>query len=240
MAENAAKAAANDVKYVYLELVKAAGAGNYDVVPGLLKMMLNHDGNDYICLHSIKNSTALMNLKFYNIMTVEYMDSDFKHLAYATLEADDQEEAFGMVKELYEGLCEAGFSLGKESIVDQEVDVIDIAKYSGYPDNYLEGAKVEKDKLVTSGTSTQKPAHQRYARNSGVVGFVKTPTKPDPEPSLMGRTKAEKPSAEVLAAIREKIDGVKAGTYSPELPETIEGEVDTYVDDYDREYGYFC
>lgn len=237
-----AKIGEDEVKYVYLELIKPASGDKYDVIAGLLKMLFKKDGDTYICVHGIKNSTTLLNLKYYNIMTIEYLDSNFKHMAIATQNTDDQKEAFGMVEDLFKKLCAGGFGAGKESICGIDVEMLDVTKYSGYPEEYMEGAKVEKDKLSTTDTTIQKAPYQRYARGTTTSNFVKTPVKPDPEPALFSRTKTEKPTAESLGAIREKINGVKAGTYTPEFPVTLVGDesADEY-EEYDYRQGhYFC
>jgi len=232
------------VRYVYVEMILNKET-KYDVVAGLFKGLVEKAGETFILLHGLKNATAVLNTKFYNIMSLEVMEEEYKNMTYLTSETSDQELAAQMLDELNTALLENDFGLKNDA------KIIDIEKYLDVPTDYLDGKKIDKDKAAAGTTgvgSFAAPGTRYQPPASGVIYSKSTPQK-DPEPSIFSRTKSKKPNKAALALMCEKIQQIMAGDYEHELPETMGEEeepadktADADDDDYyDNMYGgQFC
>lgn len=207
-------------KYVHLEMVLNKDT-KYDVVSGLLKGIVEKGDEKFILLHGLKDSTNVLNLKFYNIMTVEQLSDDYRNMMFLTHEESDQTVALESVESFYKELVAAGKVLGNDPTI------LDIEKYEGVPKEYLEGKPIEKN--VTSSTTTVAGSYtapcSRYTA-AGTTTYTKTAVKKDPEPTLLSRTSSKKPTKAVLDLMEEKITQIMAGTYIPVLPDTMDEDED--------------
>ena len=86
-----------DIHYVHLEMVLAKDK-NYDVLAGLFKGIVEKKGQKFILLQGLKNATNVLSLKYYNIMTIEIRNGDYKNFTHLTREQVDQDKALEMVE----------------------------------------------------------------------------------------------------------------------------------------------
>jgi hypothetical protein len=154
-------------------------------------------------------------------MTIEELEPDFKNMAYLTAEETDQKAGMKIVEKLYADLLAADFGL------DSDPKILDIKKFSDVPKEYIEGKPLDK---VTSTTSTVSGVGAFAAPGTRYVGLAgtynRTQPKADPEPAVIGRTQNKKPAKAALDLMEEKIDQIMAGTFEPDLPETMGEDVD--------------
>lgn len=205
-------------KYLHIEVILSKGA-KYDVISGLFKGIVEKENDKFILLHGLKDSTNVLNLRYYNIMTVEELSDDYKNMTYLTAEETDQTLALEMVEKLYSDLIAAGKALVNDPTV------IDIEKYEEVPKEYLEGKPLEKD-TISSPTSSVGSFASPCTRYSSGVTYTKTVVKKDPEPTLLSRTNSKKPTKPALDLMEEKITQIMAGTFVPVLPETMGEDAD--------------
>ena len=203
--------------YVYLEMILNKDS-KYDVIAGLFKGIVEKDGDKFILLHGLKDSTNVLNLKYYNIMMVEELEDDYKNMMYLNAEESDQKMAMEAVEKIYASLLAGGRGLANDP------RILDISKFSDVPKEYVEGKPLEKSTTSTSSTTnsgvgTFANPNTRYVGNSGT--YTKTVVKADPEPSILGRTHNKKPLKAMLDLMEEKIDQIMAKNFEPILPETM-------------------
>jgi hypothetical protein len=207
--------------YVYLEMILNKDS-KYDVVAGLFKGIVEKDADKFILLHGLKDSTNVLNLKFYNIMMVEELEEDYKNMIYLNSEESDQKMAMEEVEKLYAKLLLAGGGL------ENDPRILDIKKFRDVPKEYIEGKPLEKS--ATTHTTTNNGVGSFANPNSRYVGaagtYTKTVVKADPEPAVFGRTQNKKPLKAALDLMEEKINQIMAGTFAPILPETMGEDAD--------------
>lgn len=226
------------VRYAYVEMILNKET-KYDVIAGLFKGIVEKDGASFILLHGLKGATAVLNTDFYNIMSIEVLEEDYKYMTYLTCESTDQELAFQMLDELYADFMKHDFGLKNDPTI------IDIEKYSEVPKDYLDGKPLNKTAAASGtqagGVGSFANSPKTYARNNSVAGYGVTNVKKDPEPATFGRTESKKPTKTALDLMQEKIDQIKAGTFEYQLPETLGGEDAGTADDdgYDDLYGHY-
>ncbi len=209
-------------KYVYLEMILAKDSSKYDVVSGLFKGIYEKGGDKYILLHGLRESTNVLNTKFYNIMMIEELADDYKNMAYMNSEETDQKDAMEMVEELYASLMLAGFGL------ENDPKILDISKFQEVPKEYIEGKQLEKTAVTSTTTSTGVGSFaapgNRFVGAGGV--YTKTQPKADPEPAVLRRSQAKKPTKAELDLMEEKINQIMNKTFIPVLPETMGEDAD--------------
>jgi len=207
--------------YVYLEMILNKDT-KYDVIAGLFKGIIEKDDDKFILLHGLKDSTSVLNLKFYNIMMIEELEDDYKNMMYLNSEDSDQKMAMEEVEKLYSKMLEAGMGL------ENDPRILDIKKFKNVPKEYVEGRPLEKPATAhtTSGVGSFANPNIRYAGAGGT--YAKTVVKADPEPSVLGRSQngLKKPMKASLDIMEEKINQIMAGTFVPVLPETMGEDVD--------------
>jgi hypothetical protein len=205
-------------KYVYIEMILNKDS-KYDVISGLFKGIIEKDDDKFILLHGLKDSTNVLNLKFYNIMMIEELEEDYKNMIYLNSEESDQKTAMEEVEKLYAKLLSAGIGL------ENDARILDIKKFKDVPREYTEGKPIEKPLThTTTTTSTYNNPNTRYAGANGV--YTKTVVKSDPEPSVLGRTQNKKPLKADLDLMEEKINQIMIGTFVPVLPVTMGEDAD--------------
>lgn len=218
-------------KYVHLEMILNKDT-KYDVLSGLFKGIIKKDGETFILLHGLKNSTNVLNTKFYNIMTIEELEDDYKNMTYLTAEKADQTAGFDIIKTLYERLITADFVLRNDR------KIIDISKYKDVPKEHIEGTSITNTETNsnTKGHGSYNQASNRYTGS----GYLKTTVKKEPEPLVFGRKKNKKPNKDAIESMIEKLDKIRAGTYEEVLPETL-GEDSAGTGDADDDHlGGYC
>lgn len=213
-----------DIKYIYLEMIHVVGE-KHDVVAGLFKGMIEFNGETLVLLQGLSNCINVVNLRFYNFMTIEVLGAEYKDMIFLTREEQDQESALKIVKAKFQELRDAGYAMVNDG------NVIATNRYVDVPAEYLNG------KEITSGAAKQAGGvgafagtQTRYTPNQyNKQNFTKTPVKKDPGPTAFGRTKTKRPTKDTLALMVEKIEAIKAGDAEVTLPElTVEKEI--YVD----------
>ena len=208
--------------YVYLEMILNKDL-KYDVVSGLFKGVIEKNGDKFILLHGLKDSTNVLNLKFYNIMTIEELEDDYKNMTYLTAEDVDQNLAVELVEKIYSNLLSAGIGL------ENDPRILDVKKFSNVPKEYTEGKPIEKPAHTTTTTPTTGVGsfvnpNIRYNSYGGT--YTKTQVKSEPEPAVLGRTLNKKPLKASLDLMEEKINQIMLGTFKPVLPETLGEDAD--------------
>lgn len=213
------------VKYVALEMI-CNKSDKYEVHTGLLKSVYGDDDDQFIAIQTTKNSMVALNLAHYNIMTIEFIKEGYKHMSILTEDIVDQESGVKLVTELYAGLLGAGMGMSEDS------EVIDVVKYTDVPGVYaisdtpqhkVSGAA---QTVITPSIPRTQQTHTGYVPPTTTTTVTTTYPKTEPkelEPALMVRTTSKKPTKAQIAALEEKLNMIKAGTYVAELPPTAEG-----------------
>lgn len=219
-----------EIKCVYVELILNQQT-KYDVVAGLLQGIMEKDGETYIIICGPEETTAVLNTKFYNIMSIETLEKDCKNMVFLTAEEKDQNIALQLLKELKDILLKKGYG------VDGDPEIIDVSKYNDVPDEYKDNSKLNSATPDTSSTvpaTTSRTSYPAYT----------PPAKKEPSPSVLSRTVDKRPSKRALEILREKIEQIKTGKYICTLPETLgkdpdEDDTPDYTHAYSHMYGGF-
>jgi len=204
-----------DIKYVYMEMVLNKDT-KYDVLSGLFKGIIEKKGQQFILLQGLDKTTNALNRKFYNIMTLEVREGDYKNFTYLTCEQVDQDNGFEMLEQTYQKLLDAGFGIVNDP------KIIDIDKYTDVPEEYKVGRPVGTGTAqsgAASGVGSFAAPHTRY--NQGTTYAKQTTVKPDPAPGLIARTKTKKPTKALLDTMFEKVQQITAGNFEPAIPEIM-------------------
>ena len=226
------------LQYVYLEMIYN-NETKYDVVSGLFLGITKRKEQTFVLLHGLKDAVAVLNTAYYNVMSIEVLEDEYKNMTYLTSERQDQDMANQMLEELYNTLVENSFGLENDS------KIIDIAKYANVPNDYKDGKPIITTVIDKTGSKTinngsHKPPVTRYNSEINGTTYNKTVVKADPEPSLLGRAKTKKPSKQDIDLLREKIDSIKAGSYVANLPETLGGTPSSYESrKFDEDYDVY-
>jgi len=222
-------------KYVYLEMILNKDS-KYDVISGIFKGITEKNGDKFILLQGLKDSTNVLNIKFYNIMTIEELEEDYKNMTYLTAEDTDQKTALLAVENFYHDFLIAGYGL------ENDPTILDTSKFSNIPKEYTEEKPVEKVTNSAYGAGSYISPSTRYTDHSG--SYTKTAIKVEPEPKVLGRSDSKKPLKTALDIMEEKINQIMLGTFNPVLPETMgedcdgSGIAETMEDEnYYRNYG---
>lgn len=216
------KASGTAIEYVYVEMVLNKER-KYEVISGMLQGIKVRDGATFVLLHGDKDVTNIINLRYYNIMTIEILHKDHKDMTYLTMKDDDQKAALVMLSSVYKKLLEDNLGQGREG------DLINVSRYTNIPED-------RGGKTVTKQYSQQdKTTHIQYngvgdfASRSGNNTSTYTSTKKkEIVPTVFNRTTSKKPSKASLYLMREKIDQINDGTFEGVLPKLI---VDTEEDE---------
>jgi hypothetical protein len=239
------------IKYVYIEMIHNMET-RHDVVAGLFKGIIEHNGKTFILVHGLENATSAMNTDFYNVMSLEVMEDNYKNLTFFTASEDDQEKATKMVEDIFTELKDAGYTLANDG------KVIAITRFVDVPDEYLKGKAMTNTFGHTPAAGTAGAGVGQFANRNGQyrqsqhnpTTYTKTVPKKDPEPTVFGRTKTKKPNKEALDLMIEKIDAIKSGATVPAWPDLCDEKnsgantagksvVGADDDDYEDMYGYY-
>lgn len=217
-----------DLKYIRVETILAKET-KYDVITGLFMGIVEEDGQRLVLLAGTSKGHAnLVNLKFYNLMSLEVLKDSTRELTYLTAVEEDQKEGLKLLEEAYKEALEAGFAL------ENDDKIIDIGKYKGVPAGYSGSSVTKKSTSSSNTTTTTTPGvgnfatstnHSRYYNNNNrVTSFANTTVKTEPKPTLFERGADKKPTKDALEALQEALDLIQAGSYEPNLPAILEDE----------------
>lgn len=218
------------IKYIYTEMTLNK-ENKYDTVTGLFMGIVNRNNEKFVLIQGAKDTVAVLNTKFYGIVTVETLKDDYREMLYLKCSEDDQKVGLQLLEELYALLLANDFGMKNDA------KILDIEKYKGVPEQY-KNPVVDYSAPVSGATSTAGPSYQTgaasktpaYNTYAGNTTYYTTVAKKDPQPALLGRTKTKKPTKAELDLMQEKIDQIKAGTFTSELPETLGDVVATETD----------
>jgi hypothetical protein len=217
-----------DIEYVYIEMVLNQ-EDKYEVISGLLQGIKTKEGSTFILLHGKKDITNIINLKFYNVMTIEVLHKDHKDMTFLNSSADDQKLALGILNKVYEELLKNNFALEKDE------DLINILNYINVPEEYYKGTitkSKENNSIQSKSTHTQCNGVGNFA-NSDANKSLHTPNKKkELVPSIFNRTKSKRPSKASLDLMQKKIDQINLGEFKCDLPYTL-GNPDEKTNDKD-------
>lgn len=214
-----------NIEYVYVEMVLNQ-EDKYEVVPGLLQGIIVKEGSTFILLHGKKNVTNIINLKFYNVMTIEVLHKEHKDMTYLTVSADDQKSALSILNQVYEKLLENDFASEKDG------DLINILKYTNVPEEYYKGTITN---LKGVNSTQDKSTHIQYngvgsfANNDINKSFQTLNKKKELAPSIFSRIGSKKPSKNSLILMQKKIDQINFGNFQcdlPDIPEDLTKKID--------------
>ena len=199
--------------YVHLEMIFSKDKRD-DVVSGLFKGILESNGDTFILLHGPKESTRALNTKFYDFLSIEALEEEYKNLFYPRILKSEQEEAMEIVRKLYKALLDNGFALATDPVI------IDMEKYTELPEAYKEGKTATVSKEV--GTAINRSSSViSYGRGHCGTNNHYTPTVTvEPEAKFFKRTDSIKPSKTDIETMIAKMDLIKKGEYAPTLVPT--------------------
>lgn len=229
------------IEYVYVEMVLSHieakvrnKSDKYEIISGLLQgIKTNNIGcfgpGTFVLLSGEKDATNIVNLKFYDIMTVEVRHREHKDITYLTTKNSDQQHALTLLDSLYKDLLENGFGQNGEK------DLVNISKYVNVPKEYYNGTAMNLNSTIPDAQHNRaNNFHEHYDRN-GVGNFANTNALDHPAtqttllnkkkeivPGIFNRTKTKKPSKNHLLLMREKIDQINSGEFECNLPEGFE------------------
>ena len=202
-----------DIEYVYVEMVLNQ-EDKYEVVPGLFQGIKIKEGSTFILLHGKKDVTNIINLKFYNIMTVEVLHKEHKDMTYLTTSIEDQKAALCILNTAYNKLLESNFVSEKDS------DLINITNYINVPEEYYESTINNLKNVRDKSTHIQYNGVGNFANTNN--SFQTQNKKKELVPSILSRNGSKKPSKNSLALMQTKIDQINLGKFEQKLPEILE------------------
>jgi hypothetical protein len=190
-----------DIEYVYVEMV----LNEREIISGLLQGIITTDNLTFVLLHGKGNSTNIVNLKFYNIMTIEVRHTTYKNMTHLTIKDSDQKFALNLLNVLYNDLLKNGFEQ------DEVEGLIDVSKYVNTPN-------LEPVNLNTTNNNFNQNSSR--VNNTGVINCINK--KKEIVPCFFSRTETKKPNKTHLVLIQEKIDQINKGEFKCKIPETFE------------------
>lgn len=226
-----AKSAGLDIDYVYIEMVLNKER-KYEVVSGMLQGIKIRDGATFVLLHGQKEVTNIINLRFYNIMTIEILHKDHKDMTYLTMKDDDQKAGLVMLDNVYKSLLEDNLGQGSEG------DLINVSRYTNIPED-------RGGNTVTKSYSHQdKATHIQYNgvgnfanRSNNNISTYNQTKKKEIVPTVFNRTTgSKKPSKASLELMRGKIDQINDGNFECVLPKLIGATEEDKDDDVTNMY----
>lgn len=233
MSETTTKPTCN-IRYVYVEMILNKESKN-QVISGLFKGLFKDKDEVYVLIEGDEKATAVLNTGFYNVMTVEVLEDEYKNMTYLTAEEEDQKIAMQLLEELNTELLEHNFGMKNDT------DIIDVSKYVDVPDEYKESTGSKKTYKTESSTnnSSSTTGVGSFARTNRGFGSTRSRTSSytstvskDPEPSTFTRSNSKKPTKTMLELMKEKLHEINLGTFVANIPETIE-DVEDEADDKD-------
>jgi hypothetical protein len=217
------------IKYVWLEMITKDEKAS-SVISGLFGGIKEHEKETFILLLTEKDVVQLANLRFYNFMTIEVLEPDYKTTSFLEKTAADQDLAFEMVGKLFDELQAAGYvHLNDKNIIDTE-------KYVGAPTKYTDGNNASSSTTNTA-LNTQRTIGGGFNTYNNAY---RTVPKPDPKPAAIERTNKKVPDKAALEAMEAIVKAIQEGAdveYKP-FPEVDEEASTTAQQDYDDAYGY--
>ena len=208
----------SDVKYVYIEAIAKKDA-KYDVVAGLFRGIIERSGDKFILLSGIdKGQTNILNLRYFNIMSMEVLEPVYKNMFYLTSTEEDQVTGLKILTEHYDKLVKDGI------VIESDPSIIDTNKYVDVPKEYLELVKAKPNSNVSIVQNTNNvggfPNNRIYTSN------YKAPEKKEIVPICFGRSDGKKPTPATLLVMAEKMDLVASGEFVVSFPDLVEsGEI---------------
>lgn len=210
------KDAGTTIEYVYIEMVLNK-EHKYEVISGMFQGIKVRDGSTFILVHGKKDVTNIINLRYYNIMTIEILHKDHKDMTYLTMKDDDQKAALVMLSSVYKKLLED--NLGQE----REGDLINVSRYTNIPEdrggNTVTKQYSQQDKTTHIQYNGVGDFANRTRNNTSTYNSTK---KKEIVPTVFNRTTgSKKPSKASLELMREKIDLINDGNFECVLPKLI-------------------
>lgn len=198
-----------DIDYIYVEMVLNK-EHKYEVVSGMFQGIKIKSGSTFILLHGKKEVTNIINLRYYNVMTIEVLHKEYKDMTYLTMKAEDQNSALSMLESLY-----TGFTKGKSN-----GSLIDVTKYKNIPEDCGTVTTVDRNKTQTSSYGVGD-----FVRNVSDSNVYRPAKKKEITPTLFHRaTGSKKPNRTSLEEMRKNIDQINDGEFVYELPKMVEDD----------------
>lgn len=209
------RSASTEIEYVYVEMVLNK-EHKYEVVSGMFQGIKVKDVATFILLHGKKDITNIVNLRYYNIMTIEILHKDHKDMTYLTMSSDDQKVALVMLGGVYKNLLEDNLGQGKEG------DLINISRYTNIPEDRGGNTVVKQYSQQDKSTHIQYNGVGNFANNRSDSASTYRSTKKEIVPTVFNRSEgSKKPSKSSLELMRGKIDQINDGNFKCVLPELI-------------------
>ncbi len=233
-----------DLKYVIVEMIENSKekAVSKSIKSGLLKGVKAHrrPGQDekesdvLIVLEDKGNVLYLLNLSFYNILSIKKSDGATKVATYFRANEDDQAKAFEMIAEVMTGMHAA------ERTDKNDSTLINLETYTNLPDDFSSTKADDNTTTTISKSSTYTPT---VSRSSNVNRSIIKPVKVDNEikPFFFKRG-SKKPTEEALKEMEKRIKDITSGKLKIKLPVIAGDDQEAVVaaddDDYEASYMY--
>lgn len=214
-------------KYVRVEMIRQE-KDKFDVISGLFIGIIHRNKDIFILLSGVDNTTNVLNLDFYSIMSIEVLEStleslktavdDKKYLTVFTHKINDQSKAIDSIEEIFSSLLLADMALKNDA------GIIDISKYIDVPNQYKNVNTVSATKsgnISDTATKTMYPTTKHQNNNTSFSVYKKVESKTTPAPKLFKRGKTDKKPTKVeLTTLIKKLDLILNGDFKPILPDT--------------------
>lgn len=193
-----------DIEYIHIEMVfnQKGKPNKYEVVSGLFQGTKTHNDSIFILLHGKKDATNILNLDFYDIMTIEVRYKEHKDITYLTAKSNDQKLALTLLDTLHKN-C-----LKDSSFKQNEEDLIKISKYINVPKEYYD-----------TGTQLKTPEYVNKNYNTVANNSYNSNKKKEIRPFVFGRVGTTKPSKNHLVLMQKKLDQINANEFECNLPD---------------------
>jgi len=234
---------AEDLKYVIVEMIEnnQEKAVSRSIRSGLLKGIKPHkhtvkdkEKNDVlIVLSSKENVLYLLNLSYFNILSIKKSDGASKIATYFRANEDDQSKAFSIIADIVLGMHAA------ERTDKNDCNLINLETYTDLPDDFTT-IKADDDTSTVSKSSTYNPTGNRNIGARSTVNRSAVVEKDEVKPQFFKRG-SKKPSEDALKEMDKRIKEIASGKLEIKLPVIVGDDKEVEVidpDDYDASYMY--
>ncbi len=229
-----------DIKYVIVEMIEnnQEKAVSDSIRTGLFQGIRSHKSSDkdndaLVILESKEKVLYLLNLRYYNILSLKKSDGSSKIATYFRASPDDQSKAFNMITDIMTGMHAA------ERTDKNDCTLINLETYSDLPDDFT---SIKTDIKAGGGSTISRSSVYTPKTISPIKKTVKPViTKNEIKPQFFKRG-SKKLSEADLKEMEKKIEEIASGKLKVELPVVDnDGEVGVGVDEddyYDAQYMY--
>ena len=200
-------------KYMYVEMILKHEGKESDVVGGMFKGIIEARGRKFMAIEDMTDTvkkTNLLNIDFYDLLMVEFMDKDYKSMLFLTNEDADQKAAMKVVEEHYKSFMDAGMGMKSDE------GIIDVNLYTDVPTQYKNKPSSNNTTLPVVTNSSVNSGHKNtYTANEYSDHHSYTKPK-EKEPFAFKAT--ELPNPKIIEEMVGLMKQIADGTLNKELP----------------------